>query len=50
MEKERIDMQREAENADRELRERELAERRNCRMTIAKYVATGKYPRADDSL
>ena len=50
MEKERIDMQREAENADLELRERELRERRDWRMTIAKYMATGKYPRPDDSL
>ena len=45
-----MEMQSAAEIADRELRERELLERRAWRMTMAKYMSTGQYPQMDDSL
>ena len=43
-------MQRAAEAADRDLRERELLERRSWQLTMAKYFSSGQYPKMDDSL
>ena len=50
LQRDQMEMQRAAEIAERELRERELKERRAWRMTMSKYMATGQYPRIDDSL
>ena len=50
LQRDQMEMQRAAETADRDLRERELEEKKAMRMTMARYMPTGQFPKSDDSL